>query len=96
MQSLGASLDIYQILIGLRELEFRLPHLLSLAVHLTLRVFFLNHPDPLKVIGWGGGWVAHKILETAKVLGLLWDSGFGLRLANRQIVRPEMVEKMGL
>ena len=30
------------------------------------------------------GWdvVAHKILETAQVLGLLWDQDFGLRLVN--------------
>ena len=46
----------------------------------------------LKSWGWGE-WV---VLETAQVLGLLWDSGFGLWLDNRQIVRAKKVEKMHL
>ena len=58
---------------------------------LTLRGtkgIYLDHVGilrPSKSYVWEGGGgvvVAHKILETVKVLGLLWDSDFGLGLVN--------------
>ena len=36
----------------------------------------------LKLWGGGVGWVAHKILEAPQIIGILWDSNFGLELVN--------------
>ena len=44
----------------------------------------MSGPDLHSTVQWVGlgGVVAHKVLEAAQVLGLIWDSDFKLGLVN--------------
>ena len=80
---IGTSFD--NVLLGHGELHC----FLHLAVQLDLRHLpdtqgyfgLLSEPCTLTV-GWVGGWVTHKILESPWSWIFVWDSDFGLGLVN--------------